>query len=184
MSSKTEKNRDELSTVDVDNIALPFIRTAYDGSNIAASKASTLRFDPLNEPSLTKQSFVGECDINTILQNFAKTGLISHINPASPRYGLDMTVLPEDYHAAMNVVIEAHDNFMNLPAATRDRFHNDPERLLEFLNDDRNHAEALELGLIDAPLAAPAASNAPPEPAGGDPQRAPNAGGGAPPASP
>ena len=96
MSSKTTKSTPDISTDDVDNstgeIHLPFIRTAYDGSAIAASNASAIHFDPDVEPSMTKQSFVDECDINTILQQFAKTGQISHINEKQPRY-VDMAVL-------------------------------------------------------------------------------------------
>lgn len=184
MSSKSSENLADLSTVDVDNIALPFIRTAYDGSAVAASNKSALSFDPKIEPSLTKQSFVEECDINTILQNFAKTGLISHVNQSSPKFGLDLTLLPETYMESMNVVINAHENFLALPANIRDLFDNDPEKLLTFLADDKNYAEAVKLGLIDAPPAPVEPVGAPvPHPAGGDPQGAQNATGGASPAS-
>ena len=156
----------------LDDLTLPFIRTAYDGSNVAASNASAIFFDEKIEPSLTKQAFVKECDINTILAQFAKTGVISHINQNAPKY-IDMAVLPTDYHEACNLVFAAHEMFLDLPAAVRDRFENDPEKLLAFLADDANYDEAVRLGLVEPPPAvegdveapaAPVAGGTPPQP--------------------
>lgn len=44
-----------------------------------------LKFDP--EESRTHQSFADECDIDQILGQFARTGVINHLNPAKPQYG-------------------------------------------------------------------------------------------------
>ena len=53
-----------------------------------------------------------------------------------------------DYHSAMNVLAKARDEFMTLPANLRARFENDPQRLMEFLGDDKNRDEAVSLGLV------------------------------------
>lgn len=182
MSNKSAKNDDDLSTVHVDKPHF-VIRTAYDRVKNELTDP-VVHFDPDNEPSLTKQSFVDECDINNIIAQFAKTGVLpgNTRDPGSALYGDFTSVL--DYQTSMNLVINAHDAFLALPAAIRDRFHNDPEKLLAFLNDEKNRDEAVRLGLIDAPPAPepdPVAPVAPP--AGGDPQRPQTAGGGASPAS-
>ena len=51
------------------------------------------------------------------------------------------------------------DDFMALPAQLRVRFDHDPVKLLEFLENDQNRNEAIQLGLIDGqPVAAPIVS--------------------------
>ena len=40
-----------------------------------------------DEPSLTKQSFQNECNINSIMKKWEKTGLLPHSRSSQPRYG-------------------------------------------------------------------------------------------------
>lgn len=105
-------------------------------------------------PSMTKQSFKDECDINVIMARYEKSGamLLSSLEQRDPRY-LDTTGF--DYHQAMLRVAEANSLFMELPAALRDRFKNDPHELLAFLDDESNRDEAIELGLARPREAAP-----------------------------
>ena len=49
----------------------------------------------------------------------------------------------------MRLVAEAQSVFEGLPADLRDRFGNDPARLLEFVHDPRHLEESVSLGLID-----------------------------------
>jgi len=44
------------------------------------------------------------------------------------------------------------DDFMALPAQLRVRFDHDPVKLVEFLENDQNRSEAIQLGLIDGQL--------------------------------
>lgn len=114
-------------------------------------------------PSLTKQSFKAECDVNEILKKWQKTGLVTHVASQPPKFGeFDLFA---DYQVALNQVIAADAAFMALPSTVRDRFANDPSKLFAFLNDDKNRVEAISLGLVDLPdvQAKPPAS---PEPAG------------------
>lgn len=104
-----------------------------------------------DEPSLTKQSFSEDCDINVIMARFEKTGVLPSSVNDSPRYGDFSDVV--DYDESLRVVMEADEAFMSLPAKVRARFQNDPSELIEFVRDPANMQEARDLGLL-APLAA------------------------------
>lgn len=109
------------------------------------------------EPSLAKQSFAEECDFNAVLGKWERTGVLEHINPVAPQF-VDVSNLP-DYQAAMNTVISADAAFNALPATVRDRFANDPARLVAFLQSPDNEAEAVKLGLVVDKSEAPPQSN-------------------------
>lgn len=100
-----------------------------------------------DEPSLTKQSESEDCDINVIMARFEKTGLLTHSNDASPRYGDFADVV--DYDESLRVVMEADEAFSSLPARVRARFENDPSQLIDFVRDPANKQEAINLGLIE-----------------------------------
>lgn len=112
-------------------------------------------------PSLTKQSFAAECDINVMLERFAVTGVVP-TNPIPPQYG-DFTDVTT-YQDALNRVIAADAAFMQLSAELRARFNNDAGTMLAFLADDANRPEAVRLGLVQAP---PAVEAHPPKGASG-----------------
>lgn len=122
-----------------------------------------------SKPTMAKQSFKDECDINTIMGKYQKTGLIEHVQKVQGAYG-DFTSV-QDYQLSLNQVIEAQEAFDALPSKIRKRFNNDPAHLMAFMGDPANIEEAITLGLaeftpIPQPEAAPAASEAP---AGADP---------------
>mgnify|MGYP000686875154 CR=1 FL=1 len=93
--------------------------------------------------SRTKQSFKNECDVNNILKNYNKTGIMPEGNPGEYR-DLDGT----DYQEYMQTVASANSMFEELPSALRKRFKNDPAQLLSFVHDDKNVDEAHKLGLL------------------------------------
>jgi phage internal scaffolding protein len=132
--------------LDPKTVKTPFLRTPYNYDTNAASDESGVACE---EPSLAQQHFKDECDINNILRQFNITGLLPEA-PLSPRYG-DFTGIG-DYHSALNAVIAAQEQFDALPAQIRARFENDPENLINFLDDESNKDEAIKLGLIDAKL--------------------------------
>lgn len=102
-------------------------------------------------PSMTKQSFVAECDINNIIKQFSATGMLTHVrDQAALGQYLD---LPDetDFQSALNTVEVGRAAFDSLPSKVRDRFGNDPASFLAFLSDANNRDEAIALGLIDAP---------------------------------
>lgn len=105
-----------------------------------------------NHPA--QQSPKDEVDINLIVERAKRGAGLLTINANVPKYG-DFTGLPS-YRDALMMVNKARDMFMSLDAFVRERFGNDPARLLDFLSDEKNHDEAVKLGLVNAPPAAPA----------------------------
>lgn len=116
-------------------------------------------------PSLTKQAFKDECDINKIVERHAAQGTLDEylglsFQQRSGQY-LDLSE-SVDFQTAHNIVQNAQNAFNSLPARVRERFQNDPGQFLEFMSDPKNAEEAVTLGLaekVSNPL--PEASNAP-----------------------
>lgn len=103
-----------------------------------------------NDPSLTIQSEKDSCDFNLIYAKYVKTGQMTNIRRDSPLWG-DFSQIT-DYHGAVMLAEKADEAFLQLPAAVRARFSNDPGELIDFLNDSNNRAEAIKLGLIEVPV--------------------------------
>lgn len=127
----------------------------------------------VKEPSMTKQSFVAECDINNIVKEFTQTGQVSHVNEKA-RQGAYVD-LPDsmDFQQGLEMVRAAETAFMTLPAQVRARFGNDPAQFLEFFQDPANQEEAIKLGLASdtrPPEPAPKAPDPAPAPAPTNPQ--------------
>ena len=130
-------------------------------------------------PSLTRQEFADECDINGIMAKYEKTGMLP-VNGAQPSY-VDFTAVPSDLQEAMRVMMDAETAFMSLPANVRKEFDNDALRFVEFAQDGDNLEQLREWGLAepekapDAPMrvevvnppevppAKPVSSSKPPE---------------------
>jgi len=113
-------------------------------------------------PSMTKQEFAKECDINNIIKAFSITGQFNHIS-AKAASGAFID-LPDkiDLQTSLSIIEEANAAFGSLPAHVRDRFHNDPANFLEFSYKLENLPEMRKMGL--APEAPPEPPKAP-EPA-------------------
>lgn len=145
-----------------------FVRTPYNYDRDAASDETAIdcRFavdtvtgELVECPSLTKQSFAEECDINTIVKRFGLTGI-------APQ-GVRAPVFQDfeglmSYQDAMNAIVESNQAFMEMPWEVRARFGNDPHAFVEFCSDDANRDEAVKLGLVFAPK--PELRTAPQEP--------------------
>lgn len=93
----------------------------------------------------TKQSFKEECDINSILKKFERTGVVPG-NAKTPKYG-DFSE-GTTYQEALNLVITAEQQFASLPARARERFQNDPAKFLDFATNASNADEMAKMGLI------------------------------------
>lgn len=114
-------------------------KTAY-GPNLASKG-----IDFAGAVSLTQQHDKEACDINNIMDQYGRTGLLPQgANP--PVFGNFSD--GNDYQEKLNCVLTAQESFMALPASVRSRFGNDPTHLLDFLSDDGNRAEAIKLGLV------------------------------------
>lgn len=104
----------------------------------------------------THQSFKDECDINLIVAR-ARNSVSIPINARVPRF-LDCASIP-DYRSALDTVRSAEQMFEGLSSEIRERFSNDPARLLDFLSDEKNRDEAVRLGLLN-PKPEPAVQSA------------------------
>jgi len=99
--------------------------------------------------SMTQQHFKSECDINTILKKYRKSGLLEHVNQYAGKYE-DLSE-PTDYQTALNIVISAQASFDSLPSYIRKKFDNDPSQFLDFVNNPDNLEEMENMGLIQTP---------------------------------
>lgn len=110
---------------------------------------------------ITKQEHKDECDINRILRQYHRTGIITHVQASRGDY----TDLPDalDFQESLHTIMAAEEAFSGLPAKVRAHFVNDPTRFLAAFNDPAQYDYLREVGLIRPttahPDAAPAASN-------------------------
>lgn len=101
------------------------------------------------EKTKTQQQFAESCDVNKLMKKYKNINAIplEHFkNHGRGVYG-DFSNIG-DYHSAFTAVANAQEAFMKLDANVRARFRNDPQELLNFVNDDRNYDEAIKLGII------------------------------------
>lgn len=97
------------------------------------------------EPSLTRQSEAKDADINNIVARFTQTGMVPVVEAG--RFA-DVSEVG-DFRAVRDHINAVTDEFMQLDARVRARFDNDPARLIDWLADPANEAEAEKLGLVE-----------------------------------
>lgn len=123
-----------------------FFSTGFNADNDQLSLDSGLCCE---DESLAIQSAKDEADINTIVRRFGLTGELPG-DLDMPQSG-DFTNIP-DFHTAMNLIRETQEEFLRVPAEIRARFNNDPQRFMQFVEDDVNRDEARKLGLLKDPV--------------------------------
>lgn len=142
---------ENMPIVDEDGtITYPFVRSAYNYDRDAVSAATAL---DTPEPTLTQQQFIEDADINTIVERFGLTGQVPQ-NVRMPLEG-DFTEAVTDYRTALDMIRDADEAFMSMPAQVRKEFDNDPQKFMEFVANPANKDRAKELGLL-VPDAEPA----------------------------
>lgn len=129
---------------------LIFIRNPFNYDRNKASVSSGLS---CSDEHRTDQSFIAECDINTIVDRFGITGQLPE-NVRTPLEG-DFSEVT-DYQTAINMVIAADVAFAEMPSRVRERFNNDPARFVAFASDPANLDECRKLGLANPPAREPA----------------------------
>ena len=100
-----------------------------------------------NDKSLTDQSSKNMCDINLIMKQYQKTGLLPQFNSKVGQY-LDVSeVLSfEEAHEIINLGKEL---FYELPSEVRKLMNHDPSQLEAFLADENNYDVCLKYGLVE-----------------------------------
>lgn len=94
---------------------------------------------------LTEQTHKRQCDMNYILRDYRKSGLVKHMAKNRGRYD-DVKV--EDFQQAMFIVNEAQQMFQGLPGEIRKKFDNKPEGFLAFVQDEGNIEEMKKMGIM------------------------------------
>lgn len=122
------------------------LRSSYNYDTDEVSNETGMKFDP--DEGRTQQSFAEECDINTIVSRFGLTGELPE-NFRAPVSG-DFTGV-SDFHSAMNAVRQAQEQFDAMPGELRARFDNDPQKLMRFVENEKNREQAMELGILRPP---------------------------------
>lgn len=100
------------------------------------------------DKTLAQQQFRDECNINTLFAKYMETGEMPQVEQGLS-YGNFEGIF--DFQTAMNAVRTAEGLFSQLPARIKNRFDNDPQKMLEFLAVDENREEAEFLGLVNKP---------------------------------
>lgn len=143
--------------------ALVVAACVADGVEVpSAEEYSRIRWsDEDYEKGGAKQEFADQCDINRIVRQFDRDGVITHLREDKPQW-LDVTQVP-DYRTAMTQVAAAEQYFMQLPAKVREKFRNDPAELMDCLADPSKRSMLEELELV------PKLEEEPPPPAADSP---------------
>lgn len=88
-----------------------------------------------SDPSMAQQHAKDDADINVLLERFKVTGIMP-TGLTVPSFG-DFTGVT-DYQTAANAMLKAEQVFMEMPAAVRSTFENNPQKFLEFCADKEN----------------------------------------------
>lgn len=96
--------------------------------------------------SRTKQSFAKDADINVIVGRFMKTGVVPLVTMPPTHQSFENVF---NFQDSMNLLVQAKNAFMQLPAELRSRFGNDPAAYVDFVSDEKNIDEMRKLGLAN-----------------------------------
>lgn len=123
------------------------LRSAYNYDTMAASDECAIT---CSEPSLARQEFKDEADINFLLEKYGVLGITPSDVPVVT--DVDFSEAP-DFMTCMNLQRKAVESFESMPAKVRSRFGNDPVQFVEFCSDAENVDEMVKLGLaVKRPL--------------------------------
>lgn len=103
---------------------------------------------PEGGESRTQQHFAEQCNINSILKKYQKTGVISHVKSVEARYG-DFSQMP-DYCENLDKVAKAQQGFEQLPSAIRNHpgIKNSLGSFMEFMKDPQNADQLRKWGIF------------------------------------
>lgn len=102
--------------------------------------------------TMTEQHHEKSCNINNILARYQNTGLIDHVREYEGTYG---DVTGADFKEAQDLITNEKSVFMELPAAVRAKFDNDPANYLDLVMTDEGIQELGQMLTEAKPTAAP-----------------------------
>lgn len=89
-----------------------------------------------SEPKLVDESQAKSTDINNIMDQYRRTGMLPMYSKRQPMY-IDETLLP-DAITSFNKLNEARELFLQLPSIVRKAMDNDPSKMEEFISNQEN----------------------------------------------
>lgn len=100
-----------------------------------------------DEPSMTRQEFADECDINILMAHYEKNAVLPPQNRREPQY-FDASSVP-DFRDALDIAREAEEAFMRVPAHVRKELDNDVYKFVEYCQDSKNDENLRKWGLLE-----------------------------------
>jgi len=98
-------------------------------------------------PSMTRQEFADDCDINVLMAHYERNAVLPPSNSKSPAY-FDASAVP-DFREALDIAREAEEAFMRVPAVVRKELDNDVHKFVEYANDPANVENLRKWGLVE-----------------------------------
>lgn len=128
-------------------------QTAYDPESRVKPPRIFCEVDDEGKPvTKTKLDQAEACDINNIMRQHGRRTVVAHLAQHQPYYGVDLAV---DYETAFNLVNQADEIFMTLPAKSRELFGNNPAHWLDAVAGEQDPEKLKELLTGEAPEPAP-----------------------------
>ena len=133
----------------------PFVATkarqAQNAQQVALSKQINNVLNDLSPIGLFKDSnVVASKSFKTMINKYDRTGVLSNVQKGKAMYG-DFTKVNE-YQDAIDLVTNSKNMFNELPSDIREKFSNNPGEFFEWITNPANNKEAIELGLVKAPI--------------------------------
>lgn len=127
-------------------------KTPYDGIR------NRKQIDFTGDEGKTIQEQSEATDINNILERYARTGLIDHVQKHEPQYG---EFAAYDFQANQNMIAKITQTFEELPARDRQHFNNDPQQFVEFIAQQENIDDMKDGKIGNKPPSEPVEETAP-----------------------
>lgn len=150
----------------VETFSAPVARNDFQKSNGTVSSDHMIY---PGGPSMTRQEFADECDVNTIMAKYDAYLSDPARSIREPVY-YDFTAMPDSLMGAMEVLHRGEAAFYSLPATVRKEFENNPAMFVDFASDPENLPQMRTWGLAPPEAEAPvpmAVRIVPDAPAGG-----------------
>lgn len=125
----------------------PTVKSRWDRERVYANvMVEDEEGEMVKDPGHTQQHHAASVDIRNILMAAKKGIPIESVAWGTPQFGDFSNV--DSYVVARQRIASTNEDFGRLPSEIRNRFQNDPAKLVEFLSNPANLNEAVELGII------------------------------------
>lgn len=130
-------------------------------TNVSAAKSNTLKVTThipemrkrisldLSHPQITDQSMAKATDINNIMSQYEKTGMLPQQNTKTPMF-INCKDIPS-YETSYNIIRSAKEAFSALPATIRKLMDNDPSKMESFIANPEHRDLCVKYGLFNKP---------------------------------